>query len=169
MSGIDTLAVGATVAVANSTLKRSEGGALSIDTEQGSINWVDPELNDYDDLFVLTTPQWILAIGEHGHIVWSWAHGADRIRRLGPITRLDLDGYDPGGLYRVTYFPVDDSSCIIETEVGFCLLHRERGLRWEKVHDDLTCRITHVSDSLIRTQSQNGSDSYSTADGSYIG
>ena len=47
----------------------------------------------------------------------------------------------------------------------FALYTRQKGLLWEDIHDDQTRRVTSVSDGVIRTDSENGSDIYSLMDG----
>ena len=158
----------ATLSVAGMTLSRSPGGIVEVTHGGVSTSIVEHELDDTDDLFVRNHQSWIIAIGEHSHTILSWTQVKTELRALPPIARLDLPGYDPGGLHRINFFDVDQASCIIESEVGFCLVHQQDGRVWEDIHDDQTRRITDVSDGLVRTDSENGSDTYSVTDGSHV-
>lgn len=162
------LSLSATVSAGGATLSRSRGGTVEAAHGGISTSFVDHELDDMDELFVRCHPSWLLAIGEHSHTLLSWTPDDPEIRDLPPIARLYLPGYDPGGLHRIGFFDVDEASCLVESEVGFCLVHRKKGLLWEDVHDDQTRRVTSVSNGVIRTDSENGSDIYSLTDGSYV-
>jgi hypothetical protein len=149
-------------------LSRAAGGRVIVRKAREEVEITDDELREDDDLFVWTTSGWILALGEHSHTLLGWTAETSQMRRLGALMRLDLESSDPGGLNRVGFLDVDDSRCLVETEVAFALVERRAAIVWENVHDDLTCRVVAVRDGLITTQSEYGTETYSLADGAYI-
>ncbi len=93
------------------------------------------------------TPDWILGVGLDGHrIAWfdisNWTVWTED-----GLARLDLKGYDPGGLHRIVFHPTPES-ILIETEVGI-VCATGRGIRWQYVHGDLTVRVINVRPDTI--------------------
>jgi hypothetical protein len=88
----------------------------------------------------------------------------------GRLARVDLDGrYDPGGLHRVQLFAVGNDSCLVDTEMGLCLVRRGRGIDWTAVHDDLTARVVRVSEIEVVVLSESSSTRLSLSDGRLLG
>ena len=168
MTSFARLPLTGTISAGGATLSRSRGGTVEVIRGGISTSFADRELNDADELYVRHRSSWLLAIGERSHTLLSWSPDHPEIRALRQIARLDLPGYDPGGLHRISFFDVDDVSCVVESEAGFCLVHHQNGVLWEDIQDDQTRRIASVSDGVIRTESENGSNVCSLIDGSYL-
>lgn len=77
----------------------------------------------------------------------------DRLRIAGRIERLDLlvddDAYDPGGLERIEFHALDHGAVLVESEIAIARVERDRGVTWQRVHDDVTCRVAEVGPERI--------------------
>jgi hypothetical protein len=151
------------------TLDRSVGGWITVSTESGESRLSDAELADADELLIALGTDALLAFGEESHTVIGWDAKGGCLRILGCLARLDLPGYDPGGLYRVLMHPLDGDRLLVETEVGFSLVDLTQGVMWSRIHDDLTARVDRVSSGVIYVDSESANEEFSLIDGSYLG
>lgn len=163
------IAVGDTAVLPFGAVKRAARGTVRMESPAGISEIVDPALDDADDLVIMTFPGWLVAVGERSQRVLTCEISRPRLRIMGSIGRLELTGYDPGGLHRVRLLAVDDDQCVIETEVGVSLARCAEGLAWRHNHLDLTCRIEEIRDGLIQLRSEMGHSTWSLETGSAIG
>jgi len=151
------------------TLGRRSGGWVYLATTSSTSTLADAELADSDGLLVAVRPDGLLALGEESHTLIGWDATAVSLRVLDSVARLDLPGYDPGGLNRVIMHPVDEDRVLLETEVGVSLVDFGRGVVWAEIHDDLTARVDRVADGVVHVVTESALAELSLADGSYLG
>jgi hypothetical protein len=85
---------------------------------------------------------------------------------LGQLDRLDLDDvYDPGGLERVAFHELSDGDVLVEHEVGLARVSPDRGLVWQRVHDDLTARVSQITDEAVWLHGESDRFGYNLVDG----
>lgn len=163
------LPCGSSIRLPVGTVDRSAGGWLTVSTESGESALADAELADSDGLVIALGTDALVALGEESHSVLGWEANGGCLRVLGSVARLDLPGYNPGGLYRVLMHPLDGDRLVVETEVGLSLVDLRQGVLWSRIHDDLTARVDRVSDGVIYVTSESANEEFSLADGSYLG
>ncbi len=130
---------------------------------------VDSELADTDDLTIAAFARWMVALGDASHTLVTWDVADPSLRAMGQIDRLELTGYDPGGLRRVRMVRVDDESVLVETEVGLALVRFGGFIVWQFVHDDITSRIRGVHDGVVEVRSESALSRFAISDGAYLG
>lgn len=93
----------------------------------------------------------------------------DRLRIAGRVERLDLllddDAYDPGGFERVEFHALDQGALLVESEIAIARVERDRGVAWQRVHDDVTCRVTEIGPERIVLRSETDVQAVRPVDG----
>lgn len=169
MIELTNLTCGSSTRLPGGTLHRSAWGRVTVSTERGVGSIVDGELADADGLSVARGADALVALGDASHDVLGWDATGGGMRVVGSVARLDLSGYDPGGLKRVHMHPVDEDRLVLETEVGFSLVDLRQGVKWSLVHDDLTARVVRVCDGVVQITSEGGDATFSVRRGSFLG
>ncbi len=82
----------------------------------------------------------------------------------GPIERLRLPGYDPGGLHRLGFHDVD-GDVLVTTEIAVARLDFHGHLVWQQVHDDLTVRAVCLDEEALWLGGQDSSFGYELGSG----
>ena len=110
-------------------------------------------------------------VGSEGSEVIVAVPGEGRVAVVGTLDRLDMsDSYDPGGLHRVEMHELPGSAdVLIEYEFGIARLDAsERKLAWQKVHGDLTNRVTGLSDDCVWLVGENVRFGHRLSDGMFV-
>jgi len=141
----------------------SDQVVVSFDDRQERL--VVPGLARSNFVEVWANERWACLIGLRAReIVVCSESGSVEI--AGELARLDLGaGYDPGGLERIEFHEVDDENLLIEYEVGVALVSCTTGLVWQRVHNDVTCRLQHIEDEVAWIACEQDSFGYRIADG----
>jgi hypothetical protein len=162
------LACGTQVPLPFGTLRRAPGGRVELEHDVVRAVIVD-DLADSDPLIGIAWADWMCAVGSASSAVLRGTSMPFALGIEGRLARLDLDGYDPGGLYRVQLFAISDESCLVDTEMGLCTVRRGGGVGWTAIHDDLTARVVEVGQSEVVISSESSSSRLSLADGRLLG
>ena len=168
MIQIAELACDSSVVLPLGVLSRRPGGAVTLSGNSFTTSIVDEELQDADVLVVAASAHGLAALGEASHCLIGWDASHRVLGRTAEVPRLDLTGYDPGGLQRVLIRRCGESQLLLETEVSVSLLDRWFRVIWSRVHGDLTARVTHATDGSVRVESDRTADYFSLADGSDV-
>ena len=113
-------------------------------------------------------PGWLVAVAVEGHRVVSCDLEAGTIVSLPGLARLDLPGYDPGGLHRVRFHGLENARrLLVETEVAVACID-PTSIVWQRVHGDATCRVGTVDGAVVRLTCEHDAVSLRLDDGSEI-
>ncbi len=100
------------------------------------------------------TDRWVCIIGVDSPEVVIARPEDDFLEVVAQIDRLDFgDGYDPGGMQRVRFHQLDGDSLLVEYEFGIAMIHVFDGLQWNWSHNDVSCRVISLDETLIRVES----------------
>ncbi|MFI6680473.1 hypothetical protein [Kribbella sp. NPDC050470] len=146
---------------------RRAGGVVLVEGALGASEVVDPGLGDGDGLVVVAFDRWMVALGEESRALLTWDVAEPSLRVVAEVARLELSGYDPGGLRRM--IEVGHDSVLVETEVGMALVCFGGRIAWQRVHGDLTARVTGVDDGVVEVRSESGVSRYAISDVRYLG
>ena len=163
MIRLHDLGRGSSVSLLDGSLQRSGNGRLTVRADGRTWNHIDEELDDSETVHLAVGLSGFVALGERSHVLLGLGGS------LGAIARLDLPGYDPGGLHRVVIHVIDDDRVLVETEVGVSLVHLGRGVLWEHVHADVTVRVNSVADGLVHLVGERAQERIALSDGSHRG
>lgn len=136
---------GATTSVPGAEVRLSASGELLVTTEAGDTlrAQVTDEVST-SGVELWFGPTWLVAAPVEGHRLVSYDLHAGTVAILTGLARLDLPGYDPGGLHRVDFFDLaDERRLLVETEVAVLSIDTT-SIRWQLVHGDVTCRVRKV-------------------------
>lgn len=75
---------------------------------------------------------------------WLIWFNHSELRAVGPLERLRLDGYDPGGLQRVKFVQLTDEAVMVITEVSATLIDASGNARWQYVHGQVTAQFVRI-------------------------
>lgn len=93
--------------------------------------------------------------------------GSGESAAAGPIERLRLPGYDPGGLHRLGFVDVD-GDVLVTTEIGVARLDAHGHVVWQQVHDDLTVRPVCLDERALWLVGQDSSFGYDLGSGRFV-
>lgn len=153
------------------TIMIASSGVVSIASQgrQDAVGVPGFRRDTYLDAYV--GEAWACVVGPRSEEVVVADFDACTIRVVGMLNRLDLilsdDHYDPGGMGRVAFHALPNDDVLIETEIGVAKLSRLRGLVWQRVHDDATCRVTELHTDLVWLTGENARFAYRLSDGRF--
>ena len=123
---------------------------------------------DDSEVELWVVPGWLVAVAVEGHRVVSCDLEAGTIVSLPGLARLDLPGYDPGGLLRVDFHGLEDARrVLVETEVAVACID-PTSIVWQRVHGDATCRVGPVERDLVPVMCEYSSISLRLEDGTEL-
>jgi hypothetical protein len=109
---------------------------------------------------------WLCLIGVRSPEVIVAVPRERRIESVGQLERLDLGGaYDPGGLHRVEFNPLEGGDLLIIHEFGAARISPTDGLVWRRAHHDLTAHLEGVRSDRVQFVAESGSFAYDLRDG----
>lgn len=129
------------------------GGSVTRKADEGEFVRVVPGFTNSEFIRVWLNTRWACIVGEGSREVVVADARHNTLEIVGELERLDLrDTYNPGGLERVDFVEVDADRTLIDFEVGIAMLSRVPEILWQKVHEDLSCRISEITSSVVRVQ-----------------
>jgi hypothetical protein len=154
------------------------GGRLEVDPGKGEIRFSlgagdlavpAPRVAADPTLYAWTNGEWFAVVGSAAPDLVIGVPEEHRMQIVGQLDRLDFEGgYDPGGLYRVTFVEVEENDVLVLHEFGAARLSRDRGLIWQRTHRDVMARGL-VEGDRVAFQSEWGSFAYRLSDGGDAG
>lgn len=149
------LGVGDAVQLQRAQLRLSAAGELVMESDNSS-DALRVDLGDREGLLVADLGDWFCAVPERlGYIVIGSLREVARLSVIKPIPRLELQGYDPGGLERVGFIS-SSSGLLVETEAGVVLVSPDGGISWRLQHDDLTARVVAHGQDFVELRGESG-------------
>jgi hypothetical protein len=137
------------------TVSRSAGGIVVLQLGRTVATVLDPDLADSDPLNLAIFDDWGVAAGEESSMLMFFDQVRPTLTFVTQLARLSFEGsYDPGGFHRVKFHEVDPGRCLVETEAGVCLIDQTQTIRWNYVHDDVTCRVATINEVGVVLESE---------------
>lgn len=109
---------------------------------------------------------WCCLVGFRASEVIVAVPSEGRIENAGQLDRLDLeDAYDPGGLHRVEFKPLEQDDVLLIHEFGAARISPTAGIVWQRTHRDLTARLERIDEDRAVLHAESGSFAYDLRDG----
>lgn len=113
-----------------------------------------------------TNDEWFCLVGSRAPEIVVGVPSQGHIDVVGELERLDLgDAYDPGGLHRVQFEPLEGGDLLVVHEFGAARVSPTRRLVWQQAHRDLTAQVERVRRDRVELTAEGGSFAYHLADG----
>jgi hypothetical protein len=109
---------------------------------------------------------WFCLVGSRAPEIVVGVPSQGQIDTIAEVERLDLgDAYDPGGLHRVQFEPLEGGDLLVVHEFGAARVSPNQRLVWQRAHRDLTAHVTRIHRDRVEFTAEAGSFAYHLADG----
>src|SRR5262249_54677341 len=129
---------------------RTEVGRIALVTDGTPASVAAPLLPTDGTIEAWANESWCCLVGSRSPDVIVAIPGESRIVNVGQLNRLDLeDAYDPSGLHRVDFRPLETGDLLVVYEFGVARISPDAGIVWQRVHRDLTARLESTDDDRV--------------------
>lgn len=111
----------------------------------------------------------VLFIGLEAKPLWIATPSTGELHVIANLDRLDLtDGYDPGGMHKITFQPLTDGDTLIIWEIGLARITGKGVLAWQKPFDETFAQLHRLSENDVWLVGENQPFGYRLSDGAAI-
>lgn len=125
-----------------------------------------PDLGPF--LEVHWTSSYFIAASAAGEELYLGTRDQQDLEQIATLARWSEGQLFRPGVHAVRFFDIDESTCVVATEIGIALATAVRGLVWHVTHGDTSNRVLSVDTERIQLMGLNAVTWLSTANGDSV-